>query len=235
MVALFVILTIVVCVSVDGVVQWRKSKKEGVARLWAGELVPVDAFANMSAPADVFLDSGHTWVKVKPSANVDIGVDSFAENLLGRVDAVVLPEVGKQVSRGDFLFALRQGDRRAAFAAPLDGVVTDINKDVNWNPDTMIHENPYKYGWMCSLTPRNLAQNLKQLHLAEDARTWLRQEAEKFQQFLASQPLQNMQLGQVLQDGGRTCPGVLEFVDDETWKKFNQIFLQAKVNEARNS
>jgi glycine cleavage system H protein len=234
MVALFVILTIVVFVSVDGAIQWRKSKREGLARLWADELVPVDAFENMFAPADVFLDSGHTWVKVKPSGRADIGLDSFAETLVGRVDAVVLPEVGKEVSRGDVLFALRQGNRRAAFAAPIDGVVTDVHKDVNWNPD-MIHENPYKHGWMCSLSPRNLAQNLKELRVAEDARSWLRQEAEKFQQFFASQPLENMQLGQVLQDGGRTCPGVLEFVDEGTWKKFNDIFLRAKVNEDKNS
>nr|ART35728.1 B56 [uncultured bacterium] len=40
-----------------------------------------------------------------------------------------------------------------------------------------------------------------------------------------------MQLGQVLQDGGRTVPGVLEFVDDGTWKKFNEVFLHPKTKE----
>ena len=227
MVALFVILTIVVCISVDGVIQWRKSKREGLAKQWADELVPVDAFERMSAPPDVFLDSGHTWVKVQPSGTANIGIDSFAESLLGRVDAVVLPEVGKTVARGDVLFAVRQDDRRAAFAAPLDGVVTDVHKDVNWQPD-MIHEDPYKYGWICALKPRNLAQNLKQLRVAEEARTWLKEEAEKFQQLLAAQPLEALEVGHVLQDGGRTCPGVLEFVDDGAWKKFNEAFLQPK-------
>lgn len=230
MVALFVILTIVVCVSVDGVIQWRKSRKESLAQLWAGELVPIDAFENMSAPADVFLDNGHTWVKVTPSGSADVGLDSFAEGLIGRVDAVVLPEVGKEVARGDVLFALRQNDRRAAFAAPVDGVVTSVQKDVNWQPD-MIHANPYKYGWICSLKPKNLAQNLKHLRLAEDAQTWLKDEAQKFQQFLAAQPLENMQLGQVLQDGGHTCVGVMEFVDDGTWKKFNEVFLQPQKED----
>src|SRR5512138_2384014 len=134
MVALFVILTIVVCLSVDGVVQYRKSKREHLARRLADELVPVDAFENMSAPADVFLDNGHTWVKVAPSGAADVGLDSFAQRLLGRVDAVVLPEIGKEVARGDVLFALRQNDRRAAFAAPIDGVVTSVHKDVNWQP-----------------------------------------------------------------------------------------------------
>ncbi|HSB26736.1 MAG TPA: hypothetical protein VLE19_02725 [Pyrinomonadaceae bacterium] len=234
MVALFVILTIVVCVGVDGIVQWRKSRKEVLARLWAGELVPIDAFEKMSAPADVFLDTGHTWVRLEPSGKAEVGLDSFAQSLLGRVDAVVLPEVGKQVARGDVLFALRQNDRRAAFAAPLDGVVTAVHKDVNWNPE-MIHENPYTYGWICSLKPRNLAHNLKQLRIAEDARAWLREQAEKFQQFLASQPMDSMPLGQVLQDGGRTCPGVLEHVDEGTWKKFNEVFLQPKTKETQVS
>jgi glycine cleavage system H protein len=225
MVALFVILTIVVCLSVDGVVQWKKSKKEHTARRLADELVPVDAFENMSAPADVFLDSGHTWIKLDASGTSDVGLDSFAERLLGRVDAVVLPEVGKEVSRGDVLFALRQDDRRAVFAAPIDGVVTSVHKDVNWDT-RMIHHDPYRYGWICSLKPKNLANNLKQLRVAEEARTWLKEEAERFQLFLASQPLDNMQLGHVLQDGGRTCAGVLEFVDDGSWQKFNEIFLR---------
>lgn len=227
MVALFVILTIVVCVTVDGVVQWRKSNKEGLSRLWADELVPIDAFEKMSVPADIFLDGGHTWVKVAPSGTADIGLDSFAEKLVGTIDAVVLPEVGTKVARGDVLFALRQGTRRAGFSSPLDGVVTDVHKDMNWNPE-VVHEDPYKSGWICSIKPWKLAQNLKELRIANEARSWLREEAEKFQQFLASQPLETMQLGQVLQDGGHPVPGVLEYVDEGTWKKFNELFLKAK-------
>ena len=234
MVALFVILTIVVCISVDGVIQWRKSNREGLARLWADELVPIDAFEKMSVPADVFLDGGHTWVKVAPSGKAEIGLDSFAETLVGTVDAVVLPEVGTKVSRGDMLFALRQSNRRAGFSSPVDGVVTDVHKDVNWNPE-MIHRNPYKYGWICSIKPRNLAENLKELRIANEARAWLREEAGKFQQFLASQPLESMQLGQVLQDGGHPVPGVLEYVDEGTWKKFNELFLHAKENSTSSN
>jgi glycine cleavage system H protein len=233
MVALFVILTVVVCLSVDGVVQWRKSKREDAARRLADKLVPVDAFENMTTPANVFLDSGHTWVKLDSSGASDVGLDSFAERLLGRVDAVVLPEVGKEVSRGDVLFALRQGDRRAVFAAPIDGVVSSVHKDVNWDTQ-MIHADPYKYGWICSLKPKNLANNLKQLRVAEDARAWLKEEAVKFQQFLASQPLNDLKLGHVLQDGGRICAGVLEFVDDGSWQKFNEMFLRPKKEESPN-
>jgi glycine cleavage system H protein len=225
MVALFVMLTIVVCVGIDGLVQWRKEKKESASRTLADQLLPVAAFANLSAPAEMFLDSGHTWLKVKPSGATEIGLDSFAQKLIGRIDDVLLPEVGKEVRRGDMLFAVRQDKRRAAFASPVDGIVTSVDKELSWHPE-MIENSPYRDGWICSLKPRNLAKNLKQLRVAEEAMIWLKEEAQRFLEFFAARPLENMQLGQVLQDGGQLAGGVLEFADEQTWKEFQEMFLR---------
>ena len=162
MVALFVILTILVCVGIDGIVQLRKAKKERVSLNLADQLVPAEAFAKLSAPANLFLDDGHTWVEVKPSGAATIGLDGFAQKLIGRIDDVMLPEVGKEVNRGDMLFAVKQDNHRAAFASPVDGVVMSVDKELPWHPE-MIQSDPYKDGWVCSLMPRNLAKNLKQL------------------------------------------------------------------------
>lgn len=225
MVALFVMLTILACVGVDGIVQWRKAKSESVTRLLADGLVPAEALANLSAPPDVFLDEGHTWVRVTPAGTADIGIDGFAQALIGRIDDVLLPEVGSEVRRGDMLFALRQGQHRAAFASPVDGVVDVVDKELHWHPE-MILSNPYKDGWVCSLKPKNLARNLKLLRIAEEAKGWLKEEALKFKEFFAARPPEDRQLGQVLQDGGQLAGGVLEFADDETWKQFNEIFLR---------
>lgn len=230
MVALFVILTILVCVGIDGIVQYRKAKKEHASRSLADQLVPVEAFANLTAPANLFLDSGHTWVEVKPSGAATVGLDGFAQKLIGRIDDVVLPEVGKEVRRGDVLFALKQDNRRAAFASPVDGVVTSVDKELAWHPE-MIQNDPYKEGWICSVIPQNLAKNLKQLFTADEAGSWLKSEAKRFQEFFAAQPLESMQLGQVLQDGGQLTGGVLEFADDGTWKQFNEMFLRPQRNE----
>lgn len=228
MVVLFVILTILACVAIDGIVQWRKAKKESATRVLADRLVPAAAFANLSAPGNVFLDSGHTWVKVSPSGATDVGLDSFAQRLIGRIDDVVLPPVGKEVRRGDMLFAVRQDKHRAAFASPVDGVVTLVDKELPWHPE-MIHTDPYKDGWVCSLKPRNLAKNLKQLRTAEDAKAWLKEEARRFQEFFSARPLDSMQLGHVLQDGGQLTGGVLEFADDGTWEQFNEMFLRPQT------
>ena len=227
MVALFVILTIVVCVSIDGIVQLRKAKKEEVSRDLADRLVPAATFANLTAPANVFLDDGHTWVQVRPSGETTIGVDDFAQKLIGRIDQVVLPEVGKQINRGDVLFALKQDNHRAVFASPVDGTVTMVDEELPWHPE-MIQSNPYQEGWVCSVKPNHLAQNLKRLFTADEARLWLKSETTRFQEFFAAHSVDSLHLGQVMQDGGDLAGGVLEFADDATWKEFNEMFLRPR-------
>lgn len=224
MVALFVILTIVVCVMADSVVQWAKAKKEGAQA--PDRLVPAYAFEDVSAPAGVFLDPGHTWLHLTHSGTAHVGVDGFAQKVMGRIDGVELPAVGDEVRRGDKLFAIRQGDRIAVFNAPIDGVVKAVDEALARHPEA-INADPYAMGWICSLSPKNLAANLKRLRVAEEAKSWLKSEVERFQEFFAARPLENMALGQVLQDGGQPTGGVLELMDDETWNLFAEQFLRA--------
>lgn len=231
MVALFVMLTILACVGIDGIVQLKKAKKESATRLLADHLVPVEALSRLSAPPDVYLDEGHTWVRVTPSGAAHVGIDSFAQGLIGRVDDVLLPEVGSEVRRGDMLFAVRQNKRRAAFASPVDGVVTRVDKELHWHPE-MIETDPYRDGWVCLVRPQNLSRNLKLLRIADEAKGWLKKEAEEFKEFFAARPLEGLQLGQLAQDGGQLIGGVLEFADDETWKQFNEIFLRPGEHKA---
>ena len=229
MVALFVILTIVVCVMADTVVQWAKARKEADT-LAPGKLVPAYAFEDVSMPAGVFHDSGHTWLHLTHSGAAHVGVDGFAQKVMGRIDGEELPKVGTEVRRGEKLFALRQGDRTAVFNSPVDGVVKSVDDALARHPEA-ISTDPYMMGWICSLSPKNLAAGLKRLHVAEDAKAWLKDEAARFQEFFAARPLENTALGQVLQDGGQPTGGVLELMDDETWKLFTEQFLRDEVAE----
>ena len=135
-------------------------------------------------------------MKIAASGAVDVGIDSFAQKLIGRIDSVELPEVGKRVRKGDVLFAVRQDKRRAPFASPVDGIVTDIDKELAWRPEE-IESDPYRHGRICSVMTENLAENLKHLWMAEDAKTWLNAEVKRFQEFFAMRPI-----------GNSTLPGV---------------------------
>jgi glycine cleavage system H protein len=227
MVALLVVLTIVACVVADSIVQWSRAKKEARVPMPAERGLPVYAFEDVSAPAGVFLDNGHTWVRLAPGGTADIGIDRFAQRLIGRIDSVELPKAGEEYRSGDKLFTVRQGERTAAFTAPVDGVVTLANNALARHPDA-IQADPYNQGWVCTLSPKRLARGLKQLRIAEDAKDWLEDEVQRFREFFATRPLENLQAGQLLADGGMLTGGILEVMDDDTWRLFAERFLQRR-------
>ncbi|GBC77588.1 Glycine cleavage system H protein [bacterium HR08] len=224
MVALFVILTIIGFILVDSVVQWAEARQGRTARLPA--LRPTLAFETTSIPAGLFLDEGHTWVRLEPSGRTFIGMDEFARRAIGRVDAVELPKVGATVRRGDPLFAITQEGRRAVFRAPLDGVVTAVNETLTRHPEAG-RLDPYEDGWVCTLMPKNLAAHLRHLFVAEEAQAWLRCEIERFKEFLTWRPVPPAALGHVLQDGGQWTDGVLEALDEASWEEFTRTFLRS--------
>jgi glycine cleavage system H protein len=235
MVAIFVILMIVAFIVIDSVVQWSETKKrQNAGELAAQPRPPVLAFAfeRISLPQGIFVDTGHTWVSVDASGNTHVGMDDFVQQVVGRIDAVELPEAGQEVRRGERLFAVRQGERTAVFTAPIDGVINCVNENLIGHPDA-IKADPYKQGWVCGLIPKNLAKNLKRLSIAEDAMAWFGKEIERFQEFFAARPVQTMALGQVLQDGGQPTGGVLELMDDETWNLFTREFLVSSETEEK--
>ena len=234
MVAIFVVLTIVAFVLVDAIVQ--RSEARARQKLSKPEPVffktPVTAFVpqNLSVPGTVFLGFGHTSVGLEASGKARIGLDDFVHQAVGRIDRVELPNVGQKVRRGDELFVIRQKERKAAFKAPIDGIVNSVNESLTQNPD-MIKEGLFQRGWVCTLAPKNLARNLKRLLIAEDAMAWLKTEVQRFEEFIVGRPIEHMVLGHVLQDGGKPMGGVLELMDDETWRLFSREFLQADSEE----
>jgi glycine cleavage system H protein len=228
MVALFVILTIVGFILMDSLVQWAEARHE---RPLGRTLRPLGLFSmpaveTASIPAGLFLDEGHTWVRLEPSGRTVIGMDEFVRRAIGRISAVQLPDIGTFVRRGDPLCVLFQDGRHAVIRAPVDGVVEAVNTQLARYPETG-RSDPYEEGWVCIVRPKNLAAHVRRLFVAEDAEAWLRAEIERFKEFLSLRPLSQTALGHVVPDGGRWTEGVLELVDEESWTEFARTFLRS--------
>jgi len=228
MVAIFVIFTIVAFILVDALVQKSELKRretalrnEAVRRHhWN---VPISV---RSLPGGIYTDSGHTWLSLNQDGTANVGIDDFAQNVVGVMDKLLLPRVGQEVRRGDEIFSICQGERKATFCAPVHGVVESVNETLANNP-AEVKTDPYLKGWVCSLRPKNLASNLRQMLIAEEALAWLKSEVTRFREFILSRPFEDTALGRVLQDGGEVTSGVLELMDDKTWDEFTRGFLNS--------
>jgi CheY-like chemotaxis protein len=173
-------------------------------------------------PGGVFISAGHVWASVTTPGMVRLGLDDFARKMIGRIDAIELPPKGALVRKGERLFSIRQGGRVAMLNAPISGKVQDVNVDLPQHLD-WLERRPYEQGWVCSMKPEHLADELGQLKIGEHAAAWYQAEIVRLQQLLGAGQ-GDAQAPAAPRPGG-LAEGQLEGADDATWDRFAQAFL----------
>ena len=214
MVAILVVLFILLMLAIDALVHRNEA---------APVVQPVRR--QIALPAGLFLDSGHTWTALEPSGRIRVGLDDLVRGAIGHIDKLELPEPGTEVKRGQPLFALVQAGRRVDLVSPVDGVVSSVNPLVADTPGPVAAD-PYYRGWVCALSPKNLAASLRRLKVADEAIAWLRAERDRFEKFVAAQAWRSPVPGMAMADGGKPADGVLGHLDDEAWATFGRDFLR---------
>jgi CheY-like chemotaxis protein len=198
----------------------QKKRVSSTVRVTATDQPPAHEFG---LPGGVFISPGHVWASVTVSGIVRLGVDDFARKMIGRIDALELPAKGATVKTGERLFAVRQGERVAAFLAPLSGVVQEVNAEVGHHLDWLASR-PYEKGWVCAVKPDHLADELGHLKIGEVAAAWYQAEIARLQQMLAAAE----GAGQIssLSPTGELAEGQMEGGDSAAWDRFVQEFLR---------
>ena len=91
----------------------------------------------------------HEWLD-STGTEMKIGITEHAQELLGDMVFVELPEVGKEVMAGDELGVVESVKAASDFYAPISGVVVAINNVVNENP-ALVNSDPYGAGWLVKI------------------------------------------------------------------------------------
>ena len=233
MVAILVVLTIVMFIGADLLVQWSRARHAKPVQVSqpsgssvADLLMPALQAERFSMPAGLFFHRGHTWANLLFSGQIKVGIDDFIQKFLGHIDAVTLPPVGVAVKQGQPFVAVRQGGRIATLAAPVDGVVCAVNTELAKMPG-LLRRDPYTRGWMVALRPTNLSANLAQLAVGTSAMSWLTAELARLREFLAATLAreQDALVGATAADGGLVADGLLEHLDNDVWAEFQAKFL----------
>ncbi len=99
--------------------------------------------------ADRKYTEDHEWVEVDGDAGV-IGISEYAQEQLGDVVFVELPEVGKVLDRGDEVAVVESVKAAAEVYAPVGGEVLEVNEDLNGDP-SLVNSDPFGDGWFAKL------------------------------------------------------------------------------------
>ena len=93
----------------------------------------------------------HEWVETSGD-EVRVGITDHAQQMLGDIVFVEMPEVGKTVEAGDELLTVESPKAAASVYAPVSGEVIAINDELEGTPET-INASPYEGGWLVKLKP----------------------------------------------------------------------------------
>lgn len=104
-----------------------------------------------SIPQDLRYTAEHEWVQVRPDGTVRVGITDFAQEALGDVVYVSLPEVGASLAAGDSCGEVESTKSVSDLYSPLAGEVTSVNEDLDTSPD-LVNADPYGQGWMYEMT-----------------------------------------------------------------------------------
>ncbi len=160
---------------------------------------------------------GHTWLRLEGD-RVRVGLDDFAQRLVGGIDGISMPTKGSKIRAGEGAWNLRCGERSVKMLSPIDGMVVAVNealiRDVS-----LISKDPYGHGWVFIIQPSN--GGLKRLLYGNAAKSWLAGEADRLHQILEAE------MGVTVTDGGELEKCLYIKLDEEQWSGLISKFFLA--------
>ena len=108
-------------------------------------------------PSDLRYASSHEWVRPEGDGVYTIGITEHAQELLGDMVFVELPDVGDQISAGDDVAVAESVRAASDVYAPITGEVLAVNEDLEDSPE-LVNSDPYGDGWMFKVKAEDEAE-----------------------------------------------------------------------------
>ena len=105
-----------------------------------------------NVPAELKYRESHEWVRFEQDGSVTVGITEHAQQLLGDMVFVDLPEAGAQLQQGDDCAVAESVKAASDIYAPLNGEVIAVNEALGENPE-LVNSDPYSEGWLFRLQP----------------------------------------------------------------------------------
>ena len=110
----------------------------------------------MDVPEDLLYTTDHEWVRVD-GTSITLGITDFAQDALGDVVYVELPESGSATSAGAAFAEVESTKSVSDIISPIDGNVTEVNDSLSATPE-LLNSEPYGAGWICRIESTDASQ-----------------------------------------------------------------------------
>ncbi|MGL5037037.1 MAG: glycine cleavage system protein GcvH, partial [Aeromonas sp.] len=98
-------------------------------------------------PSELKYATSHEWIRVEANGEAVVGITEHAQELLGDMVFVELPEVGKQISAGDDCAVAESVKAASDIYSPVSGEIIAVNDALEESPE-LVNSDPYDAGWL---------------------------------------------------------------------------------------
>ena len=105
-----------------------------------------------NVPGDRRYTKSHEWVRLLDDDSIEIGITDFAQQALGDLVFVEVPETGRQLAVGDALAVVESVKAASDVYSPIEGEVLTGNEALGSQPE-LVNQEPYGEGWIARLKP----------------------------------------------------------------------------------
>ena len=98
-------------------------------------------------PKELRYTATHEWVRPEGDGVFTVGITEHAQDLLGDMVFVELPDVGDEVSTGDDIVVAESVKAASDVYAPISGEILEVNEDLEESPE-LVNSDPFGDGWM---------------------------------------------------------------------------------------
>ncbi len=109
----------------------------------------------MNVPTELRYSSDHEWVRTE-GTSWRVGITDYAQDALGDVVYVEVPEVGAVVEAGAKVSEVESTKSVSDIFAPVAGTIAEVNAELSDAPERL-NDDPYGAGWICVITPNDPA------------------------------------------------------------------------------
>jgi glycine cleavage system H lipoate-binding protein len=220
MIALLVVLTFVVLISLDYFVFRKRYPELGAEWPPKPGLRPA---AWQPVPAGVFLQPTYTWGCLGPTGDLYVGVHPMLQGLVGPPCELECLEPGTHVAKGETLLRLARAGQHLTVRSPVAGRVDRVNKtavrEARWR-----QANGHEGVWLYRVHPEGLASEARTWLTGAAAAEWARRRYDELRSWLQV-AVTDGHLGVTMADGGELPVGILGEMDQDVWSRLEDHFL----------
>jgi len=179
--------------------------------------------SGFNVPQGYYFHRGHTWVKMEDDSSVRVGIDDFALRLMGPLDNIEAPLMGKKVMRDEASIFVKRGEHRAAIQSPISGVVMAINPELR-ERGSLANSSPYSDGWVMKVEPDNIRDELKYLMINRETDKFITEQADMLYNLVEEVS------GPLAADGGDFTDDIFGGLPQLGWERLTAVFLGSDLS-----